>query len=161
MQVLEVQVLKISGPSTTSCSYAFFRKGRVFTTLWAEVDPRGITFSGLATFVVIKSRSLFSVCLRIVQAIYGVEMTDNELLPIVTVDSTQFTHSTLWGTNHKFIVIQFKNRGALFDHLSHINIARPYTVRQKARVYNVGKVLAPSIGLLDNALAESLNYTKF
>lgn len=134
----------------------------MFTTLWAEVDPRGITLSGLATFVVIKSRPLFSVCLRIVQAIYGVEMTDNELLPIVTVDSTQYTHSTLRVTNHKSIVIQVENCDALFDHLSHINVARPYTIRQKARVYNVvGKVLAPSIGLLDNALAESLSHTKF
>jgi hypothetical protein len=92
---------------------------------------------------------------------YGVDMTDNELLPIVVVDSKQYRHSKLRVANHNSIVIQVENRDALFDHLSHINVARPYTIRQKVRVYNVGKVFAPSIGLLDNALAESLRYTKF
>jgi hypothetical protein len=141
---------------------AFFKKGRVFMTLWTETSQD--TLPELAQFAVIKPKPTFSVCLRI--STYsgagttkaGVVASDHAA--IVPLGGDFSPHPQGEHMEKDPIEVKVEDPEVTIDPMSRINFAKPHTVEHNAKIRNVGRVVASSLGLLDQYFAESLGHTK-
>jgi hypothetical protein len=143
----------------------FFKKGRVFMTLWTE--PKGFsagTFIELARFVVIKSTSAFSICLRINtysgQATTKHGVAADAHAAIIPVGGAFVPHPRGEHLTKDLVAIKVENPSVTIDPMSRVNFTKPYSVEHNIMVRNIGRVNGESVGLLEKYLAESLGYTK-
>lgn len=143
----------------------FFKRGRVFATLW--VEPMGFstrTFAELARFVVLKSTSSFSICLRI-STYSGQATTKPGIVPdahaaIVPVGGDFVAHPRGEHLKKDPITVRVENPSITIDPMSRINFTKPYSVEHNVMVRNIGRMTGESVGMLDRWFAESLGYTK-
>ncbi|KAF2818652.1 hypothetical protein CC86DRAFT_155049 [Ophiobolus disseminans] len=144
---------------------AFFKKGRVFMTLWAE--PRG--FSGVVRsevtwFAVVKPSPRFSICLRIRtysgQATTKPGVSARDYAAVIPAGGSFTPHFKGEELGKEPIEVKVENTGVSLDPMSRINFAKPYTVEHNVKIANIGRVVATSVGLLDRYFAESLGLTK-
>lgn len=143
----------------------FFKKGRVFMTLWTE--PRGFSaesFTEMARFVVIKPNPAFSVCLRVStysgQATTKPGVVADSHAAVVPVGGTFTPHPQGEHLTKSPIVVKVENPAVNIDSMSRINFAKPYSVEHNIMVRNIGRVAGDSVGMIDRYFAESLGYTK-
>jgi hypothetical protein len=128
-------------------------------TLWAE--PSGYSQNlppTLAQFAVIRPKSTFSVCLRI--STHSTDGDDRDYAAIIVVDGAYSPHFQGEHTGKVPIQVKVENPEVTIDPMSRINFAKPYTVEHNVNIVNVGRVVGPSVGLLDRYFAESLGHTK-
>lgn len=144
---------------------AFFKKGRIFRTLWYEptiASEEGST--DLATFAVVKPHPAFAVCLRI--STYSGQATTNlganvrDHVAVVPLGAMLTTRPQNEHMEKDLIEVKVENQGISIDPTSRINFAKPYTVEHNVKILNVGRVVGASVGLLDRYFAESLGHTK-
>jgi len=133
-------------------------------TMWAE--PKGASqqvVTDWARFVVVRTHSGFSVCLR--SSTYsgqattkpGVNARDHAAVVPVGTQSTLLSGERL---EKKDIQVKIENDKTTIDPMSRINFAKPYTVEHNVEILNIGRVVGESVGLLDKYFAESLGHTK-
>jgi hypothetical protein len=144
---------------------AFFKKGRVFMTPWAE--PRGFSeevFTEKAQFAVVKPHAEFSVCLRIStysgQATTKTGIAVRDHAAVVSLGGAFVPHPKGEHMEKESIVVKVENQNITIDPMSRINCAKPYTVEHNLKILNIGRVVGESVGLLDKYFAESLGLTK-
>ncbi|KAH7068392.1 hypothetical protein BKA63DRAFT_113414 [Paraphoma chrysanthemicola] len=144
---------------------AFFKKGRVFMTVWAE--PRGFSeevFVEPARFAVVRPHSTFSVCLRI-NTYGGQGTTKTGLNPrdhaaVIPAGGRFIEHTKGEQLDKEPIEIKIEDQEIEIDPMSRINFAKPYTVEHNVKIRNIGRVFGESVGCLDRYFAESLGYSK-
>jgi hypothetical protein len=138
---------------------AFFKKGRVFMTLWTEPSASSPeSLPELAHFAVIKPKATFSVCLRISTHFTGGDASDHAA--IIVVDGAYSPQPRDEHSDKDPIQVKLEKPGVTIDPKSRINFAKPYTVEHNVKICNVGRVIGASVGLLDQYFAESLGHTK-
>jgi hypothetical protein len=148
---------------------AFFKKGRIFMTLWAA--PRGISrseehstgpeqaFIEIARFVVVKPKSSHSLCLRI--STYGGQATTKagvnpaEHAPIILDGGTVEPHTAETIVNDA-LEIKIEGDDVSVDPMSRINFAKIYTVEHNIKVRNVGRMKATSLPKLQAYFLQAL-----
>ena len=144
---------------------AFFKKGRVFLTLW--VEPKGFSeeaFVEMARFAVVKTHATFSVCLRIStysgQATTKAGVAPDDHAAVIPIGGTFIPHHKGENLVKAPIKIKVEDLEITVDPMSRINFAKPYTVEHNVKIRNIGRVVGESVGLLDRYFAESLGLTK-
>lgn len=144
---------------------AFFKKGRVFATLWAE--PKGFSddvFVELTRFAVIKPSSTFSVCIKIStyngQATTKPGVASRDHAAVIAPDGVFTPHPQGEDLDKDPIEIKIENPEMTVDPMSRINFAKPYTVEHNVKIRNIGRVIGASVGLVDRYFAESLGLVK-
>jgi hypothetical protein len=144
---------------------AFFKKGRVFMTVWTE--PKGFSeeaFVEVARFAVVRPKPTFSVCLRIStfsgQATTKSGIAARDYAAIIPVGGVFTPHPKGEQIEKLPIEVKIENPEVTIDPMARINCAKPYTVEHNVKVRNIGRVVGPSVGLLDKYFAESLGHIK-
>ncbi|KAH8722580.1 hypothetical protein GQ44DRAFT_711686 [Phaeosphaeriaceae sp. PMI808] len=144
---------------------AFFKKGRVFMTMWAE--PKGFSddvFLELVRFAVIRPKPTFSICLRIStyngQATTKPGVTAQDHAAIIQMGGSYSLHTMGEEIDKGPIEVKLEDPKITIDPMSRINLAKPYTVEHNIKIRNIGRVVGDSVGLLDQYFAQSLGLTK-
>ncbi|OAK95405.1 hypothetical protein IQ06DRAFT_59089 [Phaeosphaeriaceae sp. SRC1lsM3a] len=143
---------------------AYFKKGRVFMTVWSQ--PKGLSdepFVEMARFAVVKPNARFSVCLRI--STYSGQATTKS--GVVGRDHAAVIYKDGAVTLHEGerlekgpIEIKVENPEMTIDPMSRINFAKPYTVEHNVKIRNIGRIVGASVGLVDQYFAQSLGLVK-
>jgi len=117
----------------------------------------------LVRFVVLKSYTTYSVCLRIStysgQATTKAGVVAEHHAAIVPVGGSITPHKNGEIMDRK-IELVVENSSITIDSMSRVNFAKPYTVEHNVKVRNVGRLVGESVGRLDDYLATSLGYSK-
>jgi hypothetical protein len=140
---------------------AFFKKSRVFMTLWSEPEGfSGQPFSEVARFAVVKAGVTFSVCLRIStysgQATTKPGVAAHQHAAVISEGGTAVPHWKGEQLSKDPIEVKLENMEVMIDGMSRINFAKPYTVEHNIRVKNIGRVVGESVARLESHFHESL-----
>jgi hypothetical protein len=146
---------------------AYFKKGRVFMTLWAE--PEGFSdraYMKIVRFVVVAKKPTHSICLRIStydkQATTKAGLTPSDHAAIVPQGTPSGTFTQHWKGEHLTklpLEVKVENPAVTIDAMSRINFAKPYTVEHNIKIQNIGRVVGESVQRLTEYFAESMGYT--
>jgi hypothetical protein len=160
-----VKHAELTALDTATNPRAFFKKGRVFMTVW--VEPKDLSedfFTERAQFAVVKPHPTFSVCVRIStysgQATTKPGLTVRDHAAVVPLGGDFVPHPKGEHMEKEPIVVKVENESVTIDPMSRINFAKPYTIEHNVKILNVGRVVGESVGLVDKYFAESLGLTK-
>jgi hypothetical protein len=143
----------------------FFKKGRVFLTLWSEPKGNSLeTFTKLARFVVVRVYSRYSVCLRFStydgQATTKHDAKSADHAAVINMGGTFTSHVQGENMSKEPIEVKIENNDFTIDEMSRINFAKPYTVEHNLLILKIGRVVGESVWLLDTYFAQSLGLVK-
>jgi hypothetical protein len=150
-------------PSTNPRAY--FKKGRVFRAIWPDTkEASDETPMNKEMFAVVKSNTTFCVCLRI-STYSGLATTQpgvNHLdhAAVIPLGGTFTPHDSGEQLEIDPIEVKVENTAVTIDPMSRINLAAPYSIEHTVRICNVGRVVAPSVALLERTFAEKLGFVK-
>ena len=143
---------------------AFFKKARVFETIWPEPAEASDDSTGKRKrFAVVKPMNGFSIAFPF--ATYEDLSTDtpgtskDSFAAVFTVGKSPTTVD-MDRLIRKPVFVKVENENASLEQWPLVNIAEPQRVGHNIKVQNVGRVFGDSVGLLEDYYTESLNHAK-